>query len=451
MTRSSSASRFVLHDDVEVLFGEEAEELLAAHQAAQDGDGTDGPDCTNEAESGDADCIVEAQSGDGGSSRALDARCARMMELRSSLMEEKRQHVISLSSWSSATKLTLVSWLSHSPVPSLFSRSITISRSMRTLLFIVDLLGAMMLCTLFLSASGGALSKKSSKACPKDCNLLSGDDFRGCLQQQLGRLIAITLMSVTITNCLVAVLTKIHRRDFVRVDYEGSLAWRRKLWEWRRNDMIFWMFGLAWCVFVINLVCLFFANVVDADRANWVVSVGLGVLEEIIVLPAAVALIIGIIMRSSLVYLATRHGVSSSTITQHGSFESLGELLRCTDDRDDIWRVLTGSVHLETYVSEKKKTLEESDWSDLVPTERKRGWESPSPSADGDEQCPKECVLNLKKSATSELNDDALSVVSCEDLEQPDAEPDAHPCVNAGSVDNNCCAPDTMEVFGIEA
>jgi hypothetical protein len=156
-----------------------------------------------------------------------------------------------------------------------------------------------------------------------------------------GRLIAIGLVSGLVAGIPIAVLNNLHQRELVHVPYEGSPEWHRQLRNWRRRDGIVGIAGSAYCLFAVNYICLFFANVAEADQADWMISAGIGFLEDIVILPWALAFAFTSLALVLLACTSRRYGLSRSNITQHGSIDYLREVFNSTSDHGEIKRQLT--------------------------------------------------------------------------------------------------------------
>jgi hypothetical protein len=196
-----------------------------------------------------------------------------------------------------------------------------------------------MLTTVFCSATGGALSKKSNKECDVDCD----DGGLGeCAVMHAGRLLAIALVSSVVAGIPIAILSSLHSREFVRVAYEGSLDWQHQLRRWRRADLAVWVLGLAYCAFAVNYICLFFANVAAGDQSDWMTSAKIGLVEDFIIIPAAVGFAITVVAMVLLACVACRHGVQKEHITKTGSIALVREVFSSHSDKQAIKRALAG-------------------------------------------------------------------------------------------------------------
>jgi len=354
--RSTSASYLLLADDVEALLSEDVDQLISPKQEST-GDADDAVaeafrrsslDCGNFDHVFDVDGEANTSqsavtlAGAGLFSPGAVRRHRRLTELRDHVLEHQRYNVNRHANWCHLARSLVMSVLVHGPAGSVFCRSITISHSLRALFLCCDLLGSMMLATFFCSATGGALSKKSSKGCASDClDPDSGVDSATCAYMHFGRLVAIGMVSTLIAGVPISIMNSLHQREFVRVAYEGSPDWRMQLRKWRRNDAIIWVLGPAYCLFAVNYVCLFFANVASYDQGQWMISASVGFFEDFVLLPLVVGFVVALLALVLLTGLSWKYGLARSQFTQQGSVESLRELFSNTRDEGEIRRTLT--------------------------------------------------------------------------------------------------------------
>jgi len=202
----------------------------------------------------------------------------------------------------------------------------------------------MMLATFFCSASGGGLSKKSPSVCSTDCLVQIEDgedvDVLNCYYMHFGRLVAIGVVSAVVAGVPIAMLSGMHQREFVHVSYEGSPDWHRQLRRWRRADASLSVLGILYCLFAVNYVCLFFANVASKDQESWMISAGIGFLQDFVIIPVGFGLAVSLMALVTITCISWKYGLARSHITQHGSVEHLREVLR-TRDKGAIQRALT--------------------------------------------------------------------------------------------------------------
>jgi hypothetical protein len=218
----------------------------------------------------------------------------------------------------------------------------------------MDLLGSLMLATVFCSASGGALSKKSPKGCETSCEITPGAGGEGegtddgsdmdqetCIYMYFGRLIAIGMVSGLVAGIPISVTNNLHQRELVHVPYEGSPEWHKQLRNWRLRDRIVGIIGIAYCLFAVNYICLFFANVAEADQSDWMLSAGIGFFQDFIILPWALAFAFTSIALLLLGCTSCRYGLQRAHLTQHGNLDHIREVFNNSSDHGDIKRQLT--------------------------------------------------------------------------------------------------------------
>jgi hypothetical protein len=250
--------------------------------------------------------------------KAAKIRFEKLAELREQLQQKHEQGTSHHGSWRSCPKLIATAFFLHGPVGSVFSRSIIFSRAMRALLFNCEVLGTLMLATLFFSASGGALSKRAPKQCGASCA-----DEEHCTWVQVGRLIAIGVASAVLAGIPIAMLSSLHSRNIKHVRCEGCREWRRQLNAWRIQDALIWIIGVAYCLFAVNYVVLFFANVAAADQTDWFVSAGVGFLEDLIIAPIIMAVTVPLLAFMLLTALSCRHKVRKHELVMPGKIDEM--------------------------------------------------------------------------------------------------------------------------------
>jgi len=157
---------------------------------------------------------------------------------------------------------------------------------MRALLLGCELLGAVMIATLFFTSTGGALGKNAPAECSVECE---DDD---CVWQALGQLIAIGVVSTFLASIPLAIIKLAHQRRFVRVPTEGGRAWKRQLRRWRRRDAFVYVVGALYSLFAINYVTLFFANVTAEDQLDMLGSSGVSFMQDLVVGPVVWSLVV---------------------------------------------------------------------------------------------------------------------------------------------------------------
>jgi len=135
------------------------------------------------------------------------------------------------------------------------------------------------------------------------------------------------------------------------VAYEGSPDWHRQLRIWRRADAIIWVLGTLYCLFAVNYVGLFFANVAAQDQGEWMGGGGICFFVEFVFLPVGIGFIFALVALVSISYISWRYGLARSHITQHGSVETLREVFEATRERGAIQRALINADGLAASAS----------------------------------------------------------------------------------------------------
>lgn len=298
--------------------------------------------------------------------KAAKIRFEKLAELREQLQQKHEQGTSHHGSWRSCPKLIATAFFLHGPVGSVFSRSIIFSRAMRALLFNCEVLGTLMLATLFFSASGGALSKRAPKQCGASCA-----DEEHCTWVQVGRLIAIGVASAVLAGIPIAMLSSLHSRNIKHVRCEGCREWRRQLNAWRIQDALIWIIGVAYCLFAVNYVVLFFANVAAADQTDWFVSAGVGFLEDLIIAPIIMAVTVPLLAFMLLAALSCRHKVRKHELVMPGKIdEMLARQAERRKEEKDAMRKLGLSGDFARRVRALPAVVGDPDWEDEAAVSR---------------------------------------------------------------------------------
>jgi hypothetical protein len=152
--------------------------------------------------------------------------------------------------------------------------SIYMPASMSTLLLASQVCTQMFCVALFFQSSGSAQSKDADPECTPQG-----------LAEVAGRMLAVGLVSSTCSAMVPSLFGFLHARDFVKFSSKDSPEWKSLLRTWRRNDKVLWIGAGAytsWCIF---FSALFLANVTEKDGLMWMVSVAIGLLKDVLILP----------------------------------------------------------------------------------------------------------------------------------------------------------------------
>eukprot|EP00971_Amphidinium_carterae_P028710 565306-Amphidinium_carterae.1 len=123
------------------------------------------------------------------------------------------------------------------PIGSVFLFSITMPCKIRAMLLACDTMGSFFVSTLFMQASNKSRNINS----PSECS--SADDDAA---SAAGRFVALGLASSILAVFPVLIISKLHFRRVIRVDYVGSKAWTRQLQTWRLLDACLWCLGMSY-------------------------------------------------------------------------------------------------------------------------------------------------------------------------------------------------------------
>jgi len=173
---------------------------------------------------------------------------------------------------------TLKQLLVHGPLGSVFVFSITTTSGIRALLLVCDMLGAFAVATMFMSVTGKTRGVKN----PSECG--AGQDAG----QFIGRFVALGIASALLAKFPVLLISKLHSRRFIDVEYEGCKAWKQQLRVWQLRDCLLWCFGLCYAGLCTLYVLLFFANVLPSEHVLWLTSAGTVFAGDLVIAPFAV-------------------------------------------------------------------------------------------------------------------------------------------------------------------
>jgi len=219
--------------------------------------------------------------------------------------------------WSSLPGIVWRLFLHQNPFGVCLVHCAFASSKLRVLLFMVDVIGAIMLATVFFSASG--VPRKRSRQ--QDCEFDNPFEF-------VGRILAIATGSVFIAGIPTIILGSFCTRGIKKFDYEGCPEWNRQLAIWRVQDKAIWIFGLLYLAFCIFFVCLFLANVDADDHADWLLGGLISVVEDILIIPLVVALVLPLIATACLHFMSRHRKVKKEELIheRHMQFKREGNM-----------------------------------------------------------------------------------------------------------------------------
>jgi len=189
-------------------------------------------------------------------------------------------------------------FIAAGPIGETLLFSIYAPSSIRALLLACDILGATCIATFFVEVNGGSPSKDNDPEC---------EDLEEGIGETIGRLIAIGLMSGLFASIPLALLTRLHVRRFITIDYVGSPKYKKQLRVWFVKDCILWIIGLSYAIFCAIYVMLFFANVLPEDHVQWIISAGISFMTDLVLTPFAIVFAPSIMVIILITFLTFYH------------------------------------------------------------------------------------------------------------------------------------------------
>ena len=123
------------------------------------------------------------------------------------------------------------------------------------------------------------------------------DDDPSCRQkgnflQTLTRNSVVGFLSAFLGDCIIFTLFLVQARKVVEKEWTDEIkAWQRSIWRCRRT--CFWLLWLTYTIATLCYVMLFLANMRLQDAHDWIVATAVSLLQDLVLLPAAVALVLG--------------------------------------------------------------------------------------------------------------------------------------------------------------
>jgi hypothetical protein len=195
------------------------------------------------------------------------------------------------------------------PLGNVLCRSIFTTSFTRALLFSVDTLSGLLFVTLFFTVTGGAQAKRQEGL---DCELRN-------IWEVIGRLLAIAIASCAIGGIPGAFFASLQTRGPKVCN--SPEARRRQLRVWRCQDITIWVAGLAYMAFAINFIVLFFANVDTGNVREWLLSAGIGLVQDHLILPLSVVVLHSLLTMLLVSVVARGHGVKKQELVQRYRME----------------------------------------------------------------------------------------------------------------------------------
>lgn len=235
-----------------------------------------------------------------------------MCTLRSSVTEQMDRH-LPRHAYLCSLPMFAVRYIGiEGPIGNVLSRSIFTTSSSRALLLAVDTLSGLFFVTMFFTVTGGAQAKKQEAL---DCELKN-------FWEVIGRLIAIAVASCIIGGIPGAFFASLQTRGPKVCNSPEER--RRQLKVWRCQDVTLWVCGLAYMAFAINFIVLFFANVDTGNVMEWVISAGIGLLQDHLLLPLSTVILHSLLTMLLVAIVARGQGVKKHELVRKYRLEKPG-------------------------------------------------------------------------------------------------------------------------------
>jgi len=171
-------------------------------------------------------------------------------------------------------------FLVQTPLVATFARDFQISCKLRAFLFALETLGSVTLAAIFFSATGAVSGRRARSDC-----VASGDT-----RELLGRLLGLGIGSAIIAGLPASFLQSLHTRGFKTVPRKKGPEWHRQLLAWRIQDIMVYSFGIFYGLLMLAFQVLFLANISEKDGRPILISAGISLGQDLVVVPFAIAL-----------------------------------------------------------------------------------------------------------------------------------------------------------------
>jgi hypothetical protein len=235
-----------------------------------------------------------------------------------------KSEVIATHGWRSLPCMAAQGLVRLGPLGGVFAYSILTPRTMRALYLSINTFGSLMILTMFKAATGGALSKSAPEGCkPTKCTA----DAMTCLGARVGNMIAFGVTTVVIAGVPSMLIGQLHVREFVQVDWSDGPGWNQILRRWRLRDGLTWAIGGSYCIFAINYVVLYFANVDGSDHLGWLYAAMCSTLQMHIIMPLFLSLFIPFLSLTMLSIVALWHSIPLHLMTAEGHVDKIKDYI----------------------------------------------------------------------------------------------------------------------------
>lgn len=193
-------------------------------------------------------------------------------------------------------------FLLKNPIAELFVRDVFISCKLRVLLFACSMVATFTMCCVFFEASG--LAKGKARA---GCNTDNEDGL--VLGETIGRFFVVSFACLLIADLPVYVMSALLAKDFKKIA-AGPQALSKQLRIWKVQERLVWLVGLTFLILCGLYTSLFLASVGDQDHKDWSTTMGLALLQDVIIFPFGLALMVPLMAK---VFLSTHVRLSGET------------------------------------------------------------------------------------------------------------------------------------------
>lgn len=174
----------------------------------------------------------------------------------------------------------------NSPLGILLTRDLFMSRLMRFWLHVTDLVGTLLITSLFYAASGTLKGKKKTRT-DSACADHGLDQEMAFI---MGRHLAVAIGSVLLSGLPVSLFASFITRSIHQLDPLGE-DWQRRLRVWNMERRTVWFLSSFYVLLSALFIALFLANLGDQDHKNWVRTSFLGIVISDAMVPLAVAIV----------------------------------------------------------------------------------------------------------------------------------------------------------------
>lgn len=204
------------------------------------------------------------------------------LELHEKVIAQIDHHWNTPANWLELPKTAMHFFIVANPVSAVFLSCGFMKCHVKVLLLSAELLGSVMTASLFFQATGSMTGKRSRGECAGSSDI----------SELFGRLIAIGIAALFVAYLPVCLLASLQSRGLKRFGSEKSKQWLRQVRIWRVQDQAVVVIGMVYSCFCSFFTFSFLANVSPQDLPSWALTTGTSFVEDIMVIPLGVGLIV---------------------------------------------------------------------------------------------------------------------------------------------------------------